>query len=95
MHAEYSKRYFFCVKNDIKMNMENDVGYSLYQVIKKECVRFEVFTEVTMKNGICWDVMPCGFCQFLQEPHSVTSQKTPFFRKECIWKVCKTCARRL
>jgi hypothetical protein len=23
-------------------------------------VRFEVFTEVTMKNGVFWDVMPCG-----------------------------------
>jgi hypothetical protein len=24
-------------------------------------VRFEVFTAVTMKNGVFWDVMPCGF----------------------------------
>jgi hypothetical protein len=23
-------------------------------------VRFEVFTPVTMKNGVFWDVMPCG-----------------------------------
>jgi hypothetical protein len=23
-------------------------------------VRFEVFTAVTMKNGVFWDVMPCG-----------------------------------
>jgi hypothetical protein len=29
--------------------------------------RFEVFTVVTMKNGVFWD------------PHNVTSQKTPFF----------------
>jgi hypothetical protein len=97
-------------------------------------VRFEVFTAVTMKNGVFWDVTPCGSCknwrfggtqhlhhqgdknrwtknnvsltsnrrtrltflvrrfllpgwrrwvplkrQFLQEPHGVTSQKTPFF----------------
>jgi hypothetical protein len=27
-----------------------------------------------MKNGVFWDVTP-----FLQEPHCVTSQKTPFF----------------
>jgi hypothetical protein len=33
-------------------------------------VRFEVFTAVTMKNGVFWDV---------KEPHGVTSQKTPFF----------------
>jgi hypothetical protein len=26
-------------------------------------VRFEVFTAVTMKNGVFWDVMPCGFCK--------------------------------
>jgi hypothetical protein len=26
-------------------------------------VRFEVFTAVTMKNGIFWDVTPCGPCK--------------------------------
>jgi hypothetical protein len=26
-------------------------------------VRFEVSTEVTMKNGVFWDVMPCGSCE--------------------------------
>jgi hypothetical protein len=26
----------------------------------KCCVRFEVFTEVTMKNAVFWDVTPCG-----------------------------------
>jgi hypothetical protein len=40
-------------------------------------VRFEVFTAVTMKNGVFWVVTPCG----LQEPHGVTTQKTPFFCK--------------
>jgi hypothetical protein len=25
-------------------------------------VRFEVFTAVTMKNGVSWDVTPCGSC---------------------------------
>jgi hypothetical protein len=29
-----------------------------------------------MKKGVFWDVTPCGF---LQEPHGITSQKTPFF----------------
>jgi hypothetical protein len=26
-------------------------------------VRFEVFTAATMKNGILWDVTPCGSCK--------------------------------
>jgi hypothetical protein len=26
----------------------------------KNCVRFEIFTAVTMKNGVFWDVTPCG-----------------------------------
>jgi hypothetical protein len=28
-----------------------------------EHVRFEVFTAVTIKNGIFWDVTPCGSCK--------------------------------
>jgi hypothetical protein len=27
------------------------------------CVRFEVFTAVTMKNVVFWDVTPCGSCK--------------------------------
>jgi hypothetical protein len=26
-------------------------------------VRFEVFTAVTIKNGVFWDVAVCGFCK--------------------------------
>jgi hypothetical protein len=26
-------------------------------------ITFEVFTTVTMKNGIIWDVTPCGSCK--------------------------------
>jgi hypothetical protein len=26
-------------------------------------VRFEVFTAVTMKNGVLWDITPCGSCK--------------------------------
>jgi hypothetical protein len=26
-------------------------------------IRFEVLTAVTMKNGIFWDVTPCGSCK--------------------------------
>jgi hypothetical protein len=51
-----------------------------------------------MKNGVFWDVTPCGSCKnrslggtwrqgppkrrFLQEPHGVTSQKIPFFKSK-------------
>jgi hypothetical protein len=29
----------------------------------EEYASFEVFTVVTMKNGIFWDVAPCGSCK--------------------------------
>jgi hypothetical protein len=29
----------------------------------KYCVRFEVFTAVTMKNAVFWDVTPYGSCK--------------------------------
>jgi hypothetical protein len=29
----------------------------------KLCGRFEVFTAVTMKNGVFWVVTPCGSCK--------------------------------
>jgi hypothetical protein len=35
-------------------------------VVTQTCishVRFDVFTAVTMKNGVFWDVMPCGSCK--------------------------------
>jgi hypothetical protein len=32
-------------------------------VLNNGNVRFQVFTAVTMKNGIFWDVMPCGSCR--------------------------------
>jgi hypothetical protein len=43
-------------------------------VTKFHFVRFEVFTAVTMKNGVFGDVTPCGSCK------NLTSQKTPFFK---------------
>jgi hypothetical protein len=30
---------------------------------KKKEVRFEVFTAVTMKSGVFWDVTACGSCK--------------------------------
>jgi hypothetical protein len=43
-------------------------------------VRFEVFTAVTMKNGVFWA---------LQEPHGVTTQKTPFFSRMFVLFMCQ------
>jgi hypothetical protein len=30
---------------------------------KLGCVRFEVFTAVTMKTAVFWDVTPCSYCE--------------------------------
>jgi hypothetical protein len=30
---------------------------------KRKHIRFEVFTAVTMKNGVFWDVTPCDSCR--------------------------------
>jgi hypothetical protein len=30
---------------------------------RRRDVRFEVFTAVTMKNAVFWDVTPCGSCK--------------------------------
>jgi hypothetical protein len=49
--------------------------------MRNAIIRFEVFTAVTMKNGVFCDVTPCGF---LQELHGITSQKAPFFRNAVV-----------
>jgi hypothetical protein len=33
------------------------------KAIYRRYVRFEVFTAVTMKNGVFWDVTPYGSCK--------------------------------
>jgi hypothetical protein len=38
-------------------------GRKSYRGEKIQSVRFEVFTAVTMKNGVFWDVTPCGSCK--------------------------------
>jgi hypothetical protein len=43
--------------------------YPVFAVEKLNSVRFEVFTAVTMKNGVFW---------------AVTTQKTPFFKLNSI-----------
>jgi hypothetical protein len=66
----------------------------LYNILRElgipRNLRFEVFTAVTMKNGVFWDVTPCGSCKNLQEPHGVTSQKTPFFHRNLV-RLIKMC----
>jgi hypothetical protein len=37
--------------------------YELQLKIAIGGVRFEVFPAVTMKNGVFWDVTPCGSCK--------------------------------
>jgi hypothetical protein len=44
------------------MGLRFGKGSSVSKTICK-VVRFGVFTAVTMKNGVFWDVTPCGFCK--------------------------------
>jgi hypothetical protein len=37
------------------------IAERVYSVIYR--VRFEVSTTLTMKNGVFWDVTPCGCCK--------------------------------
>jgi hypothetical protein len=46
-------------RNDSSADAHNLVG--MKQGIAR--VRFEVFTAVTMKNAVFWDVTPCGSCK--------------------------------
>jgi hypothetical protein len=48
-----------------------DQIFCIHQILEKSgstmrqyisYVRFEVFVGVTMKNGLFWDVTPCGCC---------------------------------
>jgi hypothetical protein len=56
---------------------------------ERQHVRFEVFTAMTMKKIVFWDVAPCGCgfnvspkCRFKPEPHGAASQKTIFFERQ-------------
>jgi hypothetical protein len=42
-----------------KLNREVINGHSSLMFIGAAVVRFEIFTDVTMKNGVFWDVTPC------------------------------------
>jgi hypothetical protein len=43
-------------------------GHELYRLGRQahSHLRFEVFTAVTMKNGVFWDVTPCESCKNLR-----------------------------
>jgi hypothetical protein len=43
---------------EVKVRKEKEIQSSLINKFTKN-VRFEVFTAVTMKNAILWDVVPC------------------------------------
>jgi hypothetical protein len=52
------------VKDIREQYAEKVVGLSVRNCKQKgNCVRFEVFTAVTMKNGVFWVVTPCGSCK--------------------------------
>jgi hypothetical protein len=54
---------FLDVQN-IATRLPSPIKYvSPLALIKTKKVRFEVFTAVSMKNGVFWDVTPCGSCK--------------------------------
>jgi hypothetical protein len=57
MPNDLAKRLAFC--EEVLGIMERDEGLSKRIIF----ARFEVFTVVTMKNGVFWDVTPCGSCK--------------------------------
>jgi hypothetical protein len=42
---------------------EATAGNIHHLAFKSNYLRFEVFTAVTMKNGVFWDVTPCSSCK--------------------------------
>jgi hypothetical protein len=39
------------------------IPFKLEIYVRGDILRIEVFTAVTMKNGVFWDVTPCGSCK--------------------------------
>jgi hypothetical protein len=69
--------------------LQNEIKYfsyvrlHIYVSYIKFCVRFEAFTAVIMKNGVFWDLTPCGSCKNRLSPilvilmmEAVTSSET-------------------
>jgi hypothetical protein len=61
MHSEVEVTYLRVTfsKRDV-CKMFNSLFHPMHYSLN---VRFEVFTAMTMKNGVFWDVRPCGSCQ--------------------------------
>jgi hypothetical protein len=58
----------WCSENDTTVRLPTSFFASylylcVYFCVDVECVRSDVFTAVTMKNAVFWDVMPCGTCK--------------------------------
>jgi hypothetical protein len=45
------------------LHIEKHSSSSFMKTGVTDCVRYEVFTAVAMKNGAFWDVTPCGSCK--------------------------------
>jgi hypothetical protein len=53
----------------------------IYKLISEESIGFEVFTAVTMKNAVFWDVSPCGSYKNLRSSEiSVLTYQVVFLR---------------
>jgi hypothetical protein len=59
------------------------VQMNLYQSKDLKLVRFDVFTAVTMKDAIFWNVAPKR--RLTQDLHGATSQMTAFFKLELVY----------
>jgi hypothetical protein len=56
---------FLTIQNVTLTNIIHSLKLSQWRSIYNlhKIVRFEVFTAVTMKSGVFWDVTPCGSCK--------------------------------
>jgi hypothetical protein len=53
---------FFLIYFSYNMEMKWKLHLMFFE-LRFSLVRFESFTALTMKNGVFWDVMPCGSCK--------------------------------
>jgi hypothetical protein len=64
-HLSKNQNHWVCWPCPSSAILENTVsrnhglGLALSRGLNKECVRFEVFAAVTMKNGVFWHITPC------------------------------------
>jgi hypothetical protein len=60
----YTGRHYFRSGNFPRISTAHSVS-AIFKCILVAvfCERLEVFTAVTMKNGVFWDVTPCGSCK--------------------------------